>query len=222
MSIFIIFPPSFKLCVTLFLFVTLFSHTLSCSCYSSPLEQRVCRSNLTVRATVLATTDTCGPGRVCNAMKASDSFDGYAVILARVVSTYHGKAPKHNVLFLLTALNDGMCGVLLMEGLDYIFTLAAPRVHKLPSAPTPYPSWEIGPSPIPSSVEMKMNVREDVATEGQGEQCKFLWDSFSVSVCDFPTEWMMLTPDEVANLDRVRDGGVSMCSSLGVVGKKME
>ena len=73
----------------------LLCHAHACSCFPSPLDDRVCTSALSVRAAVLLETDTCGATRSCNATSSmEDQVDGRRVYITRVVETFHGTPPK--------------------------------------------------------------------------------------------------------------------------------
>jgi hypothetical protein len=80
---------------------------LACSCLPADLPTIYNQSDAVLRVRILA--ERTRPG-------------GQIVYTARVVTTYKGCAQKRQILPLVTAPNDGLCGVRLDVGGDYLVT----------------------------------------------------------------------------------------------------
>ncbi|CDF37538.1 unnamed protein product [Chondrus crispus] len=105
---------------TVALFMAMLTHVaLSCSCFEQTFEERFCGSTLSIRAKVLAKFDNC-PG-TCDPIE--DQFEGKFFFIVKVLETFKGPSAEDNIIFLDTAVNDGLCGVNLSIGSEYLLNL---------------------------------------------------------------------------------------------------
>lgn len=104
--------------------LTTISPTLACSCAPPPTFQRLyCGSAVSFRGTVLARTDNCR-GR-CDPI--ADQGDGEVIFIVRVDQQFRGPGVEDGIAYLSTAVNDGLCGIELTVGTQYMFNLRSPR-----------------------------------------------------------------------------------------------
>lgn len=97
--------------------------SLSCSCFPATFEQRYCGAKTAYVGMVIAHTDNC-PG-TCDAIE--DQGSGRITYIVRVTRTLRGKKAEDGIIYVTTADNSALCGVVLNVGQRYLFNLGDVR-----------------------------------------------------------------------------------------------